>query len=594
MAPSVHHPAPAGLTSAQREAVTAPDPVLCVMAGAGTGKTRVLTLRVARRLHDGSAGSGRVLVCTFSRKAADELRHRLWAMGAGTAVEAGTFHRTAWRLVRQHESDRGSATPALVVDRKAMLATVLDGDSAGGGTGNGRRSMAPKDSGGAARRRRGPSPAQLESEISWAKARQVGPEAYEEAARRAGRRPPMGAARIADLYARYEAAKQRKGALDLDDLLWVAADVLEDDPTFAAVVRWRYRHLFVDEMQDANPAQFRLLQALMGEQPDLCVVGDPHQSVYGWNGADPTLLQRLPEILPGARVIHLHENHRCSPQVVAVAVAALGLDGERAPTSVRPDGPVPRIVAHPTDGDEAAWVAREAWRAHRPGRRWDQIAVLARTNAQLSAVAHALEVERIPYRVAGGDLAPASDLLPDERRGTEGGTGTARVATTEDDAGTEESTGPGGSADTDAGAVVLSTFHRAKGLQWPTVFVIGLSAGLVPIASARSRAALEEERRLLYVALTRAEDELTCTWSTLGDDRELRQGAPPREPSPWIEQMVRVRDDLVARDASPDPASVRTHVASLRARIGEDPPAGGPPASRPRKREPARDAGQHG
>ena len=581
---------PAGLTSAQRDAVTAPDPVLCVMAGAGTGKTRVLTLRVARRLRDGSAGRGRVLVCTFSRKAADELRQRLWVLGAGTAVDAGTFHRTAFRLVRQHRIDRGAPAPALVGDRRATLAAILADDGEGEAPVKDRRPHPrPGDGSMTPRRRRGPSPAQLENEISWAKSRLVDPEGYEEAARYAGRRPPMGAARMADLYARYEAGKRQRGTLDLDDLLWAAADVMDEDPPFAAAVRWRYRHLFVDEMQDANPAQFRLLQALLGEKPDLCVVGDPNQSVYGWNGADPTLLQRIPEILPGTRVIHLHENHRCSPQVVAVASAALGLDGERAPTSARPDGSVPRIVAHAADGDEAAWVAREAWRSHRPGRRWDQIAVLARTNAQLSAVAGAFEVERIPYRIAGGDLAPASDVSPGDDR--------SAADKLDDPAARPRPVGRWGRRRrrVDDDAVVLSTFHRAKGLQWPTVFVVGLSAGLVPIASARTVEALDEERRLLYVALTRAEDELTCTWSARGDGRELQAGTPSRDPSPWVEQMAQVCEDLAAGDAPADPAAIRARMAELRSRIGEGPTAGDlSVGSDAGSREPAQDGRQHG
>ena len=137
----------------------------------------------------------------------------------------------------------------------------------------------------------------------------------------------MGAARVAELYGRYEEAKRRQGVLDLDDLLWACADALEGDDRFAAAVRWRFRHVFVDEMQDVNPSQFRLLRALVGEDPDLFVVGDPHQSVYGWNGADPGLLDRLGDLFPSARVVRLGENHRCSPQVVAVASAALGSGG---------------------------------------------------------------------------------------------------------------------------------------------------------------------------------------------------------------------------------------------------------------------------
>ena len=410
---------PAGLTPAQREAVTALDRVLCVLAGAGTGKTRVLTLRVARRVHDGTADADHVLVCTFSRKAADELRRRLWSLHVGDEVQAGTFHRTALRLLGQHRADRGLPPPVLLVDRRTTLATVVGlATSAPTAQAEARR--------GAARRPRIPRlPAphsaavgQLEAEIGWAKARLVAPAGYEEAARAAHRRPSMGAARVAELYGRYEEAKRRQGVLDLDDLLWACADALEGDDRFAAAVRWRFRHLFVDEMQDVNPSQFRLLRALVGEDPDLFVVGDPHQSVYGWNGADPGLLDRLPATCsPRTRVVRLDENHRCSPQVVAVASAALGLEGEAAPTSTRPDGAVPRVVHAAHRGRRGRLGGPAGVAGPPPGPAMVQIAVLARTNAQLAPVAEALRAERIPARLAGGDLGPASDLRPRADRG---------------------------------------------------------------------------------------------------------------------------------------------------------------------------------
>jgi DNA helicase-2/ATP-dependent DNA helicase PcrA len=549
------------LTEAQRQAVTAQDRLLCVLAGAGAGKTRVLTLRVARRVHDGSAMAEHVLVCTFSRKAADELRRRLWTLHVGNDVRAGTFHRTALHLLRQQRADRGAPPPTVLPDRRAALATVLE---AGG---------APPDRGSRQARLRPigpytPSVAQLETEIGWAKARLIAPDGYESAARHERRRPAMGAARIAELYGRYEDNRRRQGLLDLDDLLWTCADLLEEDGRFAAAVHWRFRHLFVDEMQDVNPAQFRLLRALLGENPDLFVVGDPNQSVYGWNGADPTLLDRLPDILPGTRVVRLDENHRCSPQVVTVAVAALGLADGGVPTSTRPDGPLPRITEHATDHDEAAWVAREAWIAHRPGRRWSEIAVLARTNAQLGPLADALRAERVPFHLAGGELGPASDVRhvgtpsrPDEPQNDDPpghGTGTG-------------DRGPGdGEADqpgpTDG--VVLTTFHRAKGLQWPAVFVVGLSDGLVPMSSARTPAAKDEERRLLYVALTRAEDELACSWAAHRNARAQEAGTAPRRPSPWLEGVVKARAELEVEAAAPDPGDVATHLAELRARLG--------------------------
>ncbi|MHB1776555.1 MAG: ATP-dependent helicase [Acidimicrobiales bacterium] len=540
---------PAGLTAAQREAVTATDRSLCVLAGAGTGKTRVLTLRVARRIDDGSAEADRVLVCTFSRKAASELRRRLWSLGVGAGVEAGTFHRTALGLLRQHRSDHGRPAPVVVADRRRLLMDHVVAAETGAGTprpGRGRPLVGAQRVG------------QLDAEIGWAKARLVPPEAYEAAARRARRKSPGGAARTAELYAAYEQTKRRRGALDLDDLLWECGDLLEDDPTFAAAVRWRFRHLFVDEMQDVNPAQFRFLQALLGGRADLFVVGDPHQSVYGWNGADPGLLERLPSLVPGTRVLRLDENHRCSPQVVAAASAALGLQADRAPASTRADGPLPRVVGHEDDLEEAAWVAHQAWLAHRPGRRWSQLAVLARTNAQLEVLADAFAAARIPVRRAGAEQAPGSDVsvaAPGDVPGVDDGA----AGRSDDDRGAQR--------DDERDAVVLTTFHRAKGLQWPAVFVVGLSDDLVPIASARTPAAVAEERRLLYVALTRAEDELVCTWSrrrsSSAGGRDA-QGAAPREPSRWLPAVEAAVAATADEHRAMAPGEVARRLAGLR------------------------------
>ena len=545
-----------GLTPSQREAVIADDPVVCLLAGAGAGKTRVLTLRVARRVHDGTASCRRVLVCTFSRKAADELRRRLWALDVGD-VRAGTFHRTALQLLRRYHADRNGAPPVVLPDRRSVLAEVLATVPADGGY------------------RRVARVAQVDAEIGWAKARLVGPEDYEDEARRHRRRPVGGIAAMADLYGRYELAKKRKGGMDLDDLLWRAADLLAEDRGFADAVRWRDRHVFVDEMQDVNPAQFRLLRQLVGGDADLFVVGDPNQSVYGWNGADPSLLDRLPEAFPGTRVLRLDENHRCSPQVVAVAAAALGVGGTGdGPSSSRADGTVPRVVELATDREEAAWVARQAWLAHRPGRRWDQIAVLARTNAQLDLVAQALRAERVPFRLAETASGPASDVrtrwAPDGRPVVEA-VGDGRDRTGYGGVGEDDGTSVGEEAvnpvPVDTDAVTLTTFHRAKGLQWPSVFVVGLSAGLVPIASARSAVARAEERRLLYVALTRAEADLVCTWARFPDDGAA-EAAEPREPSPWLADMVRTCGELGQAQLPAPPQVVAARFADLRSRLG--------------------------
>ena len=519
------------LTPFQREAIEAEDPLLCVLAGAGAGKTRVLTLRVARRVRDGSIHADRVLVTTFSRKAAEELRTRLWSLGV-SGVKAGTFHRTALSLLREHRAQRGRPEPQLLPDRRRLLAEVTTGDP---------------------RRVRS-----LDGEIGWAKARLIAPDHYEAEARRSKRRSGINSEQVAEAYARYEAERTRRRLLDFDDLIVACADSLAGDAAFADAIRWRTRHLFVDEMQDVNPAQFRLLTALLSDEPDLFVVGDPNQSVYGFNGADPTLLHRLPEILRGTKVIRLDENHRCTPQVVAVATAVLR-DGDAEggdpvdvadPSSSRVDGPVPTVVAHATDQDEADWVAARSKQAHGPGRRWSSIAVLTRTNAQLVTVQAAMESAGVPCAVAGADLGPASDL-----RGSRQG----RFRTEADEERDVE--------EVNRDAVVLTTFHRSKGLQWHTVMIIGLSEGLMPIASARTPDAVEEERRLFYVALTRAEEELWCSWSasegSAGDSGSRRQ----RGPSPWLAAVERTIARLAQAAAPTATSEVSARVDELRRRL---------------------------
>jgi DNA helicase-2/ATP-dependent DNA helicase PcrA len=540
-------PGAARLTVAQREAIESDDPMLCVVAGAGAGKTRVLTLRVARRVREGSIEADRTLVTTFSRKAADELRTRLWSLGVA-GVKAGTFHRTALGLLREHRELRGRPAPQLLPDRRRLLAEVTTGDP--------RRSRA------------------LDGEIGWAKARLVTPERYQAEARRHRRRSGISPDQVADAYARYEAERRRRRLLDFDDLIVSCADALSGDSDFADSIRWRTRHLFVDEMQDVNPAQFRLLTAMLADEPDLFVVGDPNQSVYGFNGADPTLLERLPEILRGTKVIHLDENHRCTPQVVAVATAVLRAGGSSGgtgavdpPRTTRIDGPVPTVVAHATDDDEAAWAATRAKLSRTPGRRWSSVAVLTRTNAQLTKVKDAMDAANVPSLVAGSDLGPASDLRAEPARGRADRGDADSGHADRGDAEREGDDRPPAPAAGDH--VVLTTFHRAKGLQWPTVIVLGLGEGLMPIASAQTDAALEEERRLLYVALTRSEEELWCSWFERTGGEAVAGNAPARGPSPWLQPVERAIVRL-EKEAAPTAASeVGARVAELRKRLSE-------------------------
>jgi DNA helicase II / ATP-dependent DNA helicase PcrA len=528
-----------GLTASQREAVTSTAAPLCVLAAAGSGKTTVLARRVARRIHDGSARAEHTLVVTFTRKASRQLRARLGRLGVPGAISAGTFHATAFAQLRRHWADRDLRPPVVADDPVRVVRAVL-----------GRWPSVPPT-----------RAAAVLAEIHWAQVSMLSPPDYPVAARAAGRDAMLGVSPdvVAEIYAAYVAEKQRRNVLDLDDLVTRCASLLEDDTAAAAVSRWRIRHVFVDEFQDVNPAQWRLLRAWLGGGTDLFVVGDPRQAIYAWNGADPTLLDRLPDLLVGTTVLRLDDNHRSTPQVVGAARAVLGADPGHAS---RPDGPSPVVEGFDDDDDEAAAVARWLRRAHRPGRPWSHLAVLARTNARLDPVARALERAGIPHRI-GGDAKEAADArgaLAELRRApktrhlrsalaelvmTRQAQGPDETPASEDDAGPGSApelpralaqladehalefpdasvgefldwvtAGGDGAMELEArDGVELSTFHRAKGLEWPAVAVIGLEDGMVPIAYATTPDALAEERRLLYVALTRAEDELWCSWA---------------------------------------------------------------------------------
>ena len=287
----------ARLTPAQREAVFATEPRLAVFAGAGAGKTRVLTLRAAR-LVDDSVDPATLLVVTFSRKAAQELRRRLWSLGV-EGVRAGTFHRTALELLEISRAERGQSPPTLISDRRSALervaasvSTVATGSHVG---------------------------IQLDTELTWAKSIGLSPVDYADAARAAQRRTRLNPDVIALLWEKYEANKQRQSMFDFDDLISEATAALRD-PTFAAAIHWRSRHVLVDEFQDVNPAQFELVEHLVSPTTTLFCVGDPNQSIYGFNGAQPSLLRDLHHSMPGTRLILLDANHRSTPELSLIHI----------------------------------------------------------------------------------------------------------------------------------------------------------------------------------------------------------------------------------------------------------------------------------
>ncbi len=591
-----------GLTDPQRAAVETSAAPLCIQAGAGAGKTRVLARRIAYRVANGTADPNHILALTFTRKAAGELTGRLQSLGVRDRVATGTFHAVAYAQLRQYWRDRGEPAPTLLDSKARLLGRLAPG----------RPEVADAPI------------AQLAGEIEWAQARLISPADYESASEDAGRRPPVSPAALASLFARYETEKRRCRLADFDDLLSRCAAAVEGDAAFGAAQRWKWRHLFVDEFQDVNPLQYRLLCAWLGTSDDLCVVGDPHQAIYGWNGADPDLLRHLPRHRPGTTVIRLDVNHRCSPQVVAAAAAVLGPPGSEL-RSLRPDGPPPAVRSYPTDQAEAEGVATELRRAHAEGVPWSQMAVLMRTNAQAAAFEASLRAAKVPYQLASGaglvghrvvrdalaqlstrqrtpfavvvadlgamaagDEPVASDDQVGDRVALNGLLGLARSYEGMDDGATTEgfltwlrSMSRGVDRDLPAvEAVTVSSFHRAKGLEWRAVWVTGLEQGLVPIGSVTAGPAADEERRLLYVALTRAERDLHCSWA---EGRRLGGRLVPREPSPWLDAVVSTIDRSVAFPAAGAPESWRERLTTERERLRRSrrPPAFGPSAGQP-------------
>jgi DNA helicase-2/ATP-dependent DNA helicase PcrA len=560
----------AGCDDEQRAAITSPAAPLLVVAGAGSGKTRVLTRRIAWRVLNGDAAPAHVLALTFTRKAGGELRARLRALGLPAPVTAGTFHSIALAQLRQRAVDEGGDVPTVLDSKARLLAGLLQAAPT--------RFSRPRVGG------RRELLASVAMEIEWAKARLIPPGHYLERARTAGRTPLAAPEQVAEWYLRYEQEKRRLRLLDFEDLLARLADDMVADPAFAAVQRWRFQHLFVDELQDANPAQLRLLDIWLGHRDDLFAVGDPRQAIYGWNGADPSAVTRFAERYPGATVLELATNYRSTPQVVAVAAAALP-PGGTPQVAAGPDGATPAVAEYASDLAEAAGVAAALRHRHQPGSPWSTCAILARTNAQLVVFESALAAAGVPFRGSIGGAFLARPAIREELEHLEGRAGRDGFEAWLDDLSTDaaagrepSSAGPGdgGVDDLDtertldlavlarigldyravdtapsgvgflayltqslrdepqavAGdGVDLLTFHRAKGLEWQVVFVTGLEDGLVPIAHAKTTAAWEEERRLLYVALSRATRELHCSWSR---ERTFGSRASRRAPSPFL------------------------------------------------------------
>ncbi|MGY1693422.1 MULTISPECIES: ATP-dependent helicase [unclassified Geodermatophilus] len=560
----------AGLDDEQREAASAVSGPVCILAGAGTGKTRTITHRIAYGVHAGAFVPEQVLAVTFTARAAGELRSRLAGLGVG-GVQARTFHAAAMRQLRYFAPRvLGGPMPPLVDNKLRLVASAAT------------RARLTTDR---------TSLRDLASEIEWAKTTLATPEDYAKRAQAAGREPPFDAATVARVYASYESAKQRDGVLDFEDLLLVTAYALEEHPDVARQVRGQYRHFVVDEYQDVNPLQQRLLDAWLGGRADVCVVGDPNQTIYSFTGADPDYLLGFADRFPDAAVVKLERDYRSTPQVVGLANKLIGQAPERRSTfrlkllGQRAEGPEPRFLEHPDEPTEAAAVAQACRAMIEAGTPASEIAVLFRINAQSQVYESALADAGVPYVLKGGErfferpeVREAVVLL---RGAAAGGSEPGALVTTVRDV--LASTGwvehrppPGGAArdrwqslaalvdlavdlvaedpTTDlprfvahlaeradaqhaptVQGVTLASMHAAKGLEWDAVFVVGLVDGVLPIAQSLSRPdAVEEERRLLYVAVTRAREQLTLSWSLVRNPGAKR----PRPRSRFLDGLV--------------------------------------------------------
>ncbi|NUH41125.1 ATP-dependent DNA helicase UvrD2 [Streptomyces samsunensis] len=548
-----------GLDPEQREVATSLHGAVCVLAGAGTGKTRAITHRIAYGVRAGILQPASVLAVTFTNRAAGEMRGRLRQLGAG-GVQARTFHSAALRQLQYFWPKAVGGEVPRLVERKVQLVAEA-----------------------AARCRVRLDRNELRDvtgEIEWSKVTQTVPEDYPALAAKSGREAPRDTAEIGRIYATYEQLKRDRGVIDFEDVLLLTVGVLQERPDIADQVRRQYQHFVVDEYQDVSPLQQRLLELWLGDRDSLCVVGDASQTIYSFTGATPDHLLNFRTRHPGATMVKLIRDYRSTPQVVHLANGLLSQARGRAAehrlelVSQREAGPDPAYAAYQDEPAEAEGTARRIRELITPveqgggGVPASQIAVLYRANAQSELYEQALADAQVPYQLRGAerfferpevreaglllrgaarggsaDPALADVDIPSQVRavlGTRGwtpeppaGSGAVRdrweslaalVRLAEDFAASR----PGATlsdlvAELDERAaaqhaptvegVTLASLHAAKGLEWDAVFLVGLTEGMMPITYAKTEQQIEEERRLLYVGVTRARRHLTLSWA---------------------------------------------------------------------------------
>ncbi|PJM96015.1 ATP-dependent DNA helicase UvrD2 [Streptomyces sp. CB01373] len=563
-----------GLDPEQREVATSLHGPVCVLAGAGTGKTRAITHRIAYGVRAGVLHPSTVLAVTFTNRAAGEMRGRLRQLGAH-GVQARTFHSAALRQLQYFWPKAiGGAMPRLV-DRKIQLVA---------------------DAAAACRIRLDRNELRdVTAEIEWCKVTQTVPADYAGTAAKEGRTAPRDPAEIAQLYSVYEDLKRDRSVIDFEDVLLLTVAVLQDRADVAEQVRAQYQHFVVDEYQDVSPLQQRLLELWLGDRDSLCVVGDASQTIYSFTGATPDHLLDFRTRHPGATVVKLVRDYRSTPQVVRLANGLLAQARGRAAdhrlelVSQRAPGPEPAYTEYADEPAEAEGAAHRIHDLIASGVPASEIAVLFRTNAQSETYEQALADVGVPYQLRGaerffdrpevrkasvalraaarfgGNDSLLDDVvdLPSQVRAVLSGEGwtaqpsagsgavrerweslAALVSLAQDFAAARQgATLADLVAELDERAnaqhaptvqgVTLASLHSAKGLEWDVVFLVGVAEGMIPITYARTDEQVEEERRLLYVGVTRARERLHVSWSL----SRSPGGRPGRRPSRFLDGL---------------------------------------------------------
>ena len=528
----------AALDPDQRAVALATRGPVCVIAGAGTGKTRAITHRIAYAAAIGTMDPQKVLALTFTAKAAGEMRARLRTLGVPT-VAARTIHSAALKqLLYFWPSVFGGRTPDLMTTKTGFLTEAINRAGLSGSLRATNRELM-RD---------------IAAEIEWAKVSQVGPTDYINEVSKRMQKPRVTPEQMVQVYTAYESIKKQELAIDFEDVLLLCSAMLEEERDVRERVQDQYRYFTIDEYQDISPIQQRLINAWLGTRTDICVVGDPAQTIYSFAGATPVFLNSFTQRFPEAEVIRLTTGYRSTPEITFAANALLrhGTMGQEL-VAFNSHGSKPIVTGYGDEPGEIRGVMAEINALFVNGTQPQEVAILARTNAQLKGAEKAMLAQKIPYQVRNTERfferrevrdflkqVRQASVIPAEGQGwidelrslaqpyltgeaIDGIAALLHLARELDDDDNftpktlrtylrevedrvQQNNPP------TMPVVTLATLHAAKGLEWERVFLIGASDGQLPLTNSSGEAVIEEERRLFYVGITRAKADLHISY----------------------------------------------------------------------------------